>query len=310
MQYSIYTWLTFVTLISYNSNGFVQGFSNGWRISSFSIRNRIICNSMDNDNNNNNNNNNKFNVENNDVINAPVLSAQERILQEALGISPESEEEKLERCIQCELEQQRLQDEKKTNIGVAALSFLVALVTYAWQYTHPMPAVQLLAQMQEQSAPLTVIGNNGKPTVMDFWAPWCENCKAEAPTMKKIETVYGNRVNFILVNADQGEAWPLIERFGVDAIPHMAMISSSGSVETALIGEVPGSILKQDIDALLEGKDRDSLPFVMYDAFSSRPDQRQVTFNGDNASQRRVLVNEVESGDSISIDGLPYSIDR
>jgi hypothetical protein len=33
--------------------------------------------------------------------------------------------------------------------------------------------VEILATMQSQSAPLTSIGNNGKPTVIDFWWVLC-----------------------------------------------------------------------------------------------------------------------------------------
>ena len=204
------------------------------------------------------------------------LTKQEEIMM-LLNREPATGEELEQRCIECELEQERLQKEKKTNIGVAVLTFVAAVMSYFWQYFHPMPAVQLLANMQRESAPISVIGSNGKPTVIDFWASWCSNCKAEAPTMKQIEELYGNRVNFIMVNADQGDAWPLIERFGVDAIPHMAMISSSGIVETALIGEIPGAILKADIDALLKEEDP-TLPYVMYDAFHDRPEMRKISF--------------------------------
>jgi len=245
----------------------------------------------------------------NNEMKATGMTRQEAILKEALGIEPETEEEKLERCIQCEIEKERLQKERQTNIGVAVFSFFAAVFSYFWQFTHPIPAIQLLAQMEEQSAPLSVVGRNGKPTIIDFWAPWCENCKAEAPTMKLMESQYGNRVNFIMINADRGESWPLIERFGVDAIPHMAMISSSGIVETALIGEVPGTILQRDIDALLENKD--SLPFVMYDAFKAHPEMRDVTFSEapsvDTVSSS-VPITQTEPSEKVQMEGLPYTI--
>ena len=147
--------------------------------------------------------------------------------------------------------------------------------------------------MQEASAPAAVIGQNGKPTVVDFWAPvryflrmngwnlclchqfllentfsfvftlshsqepvecktqWCENCKLMAPTLVQVEEEYKDKVNFVMVNGDARDAWPLIEAFGVDAIPHMALVSSEGDVETALIGPIPKRILEADLDGKL-----------------------------------------------------------
>ena len=129
-------------------------------------------------------------------------------------------------------------------------------------------------------------------------APWCENCKVAAPTLQSIEQEYGDRVNFILVNGDDGRNWPLIQLFGVDAIPHLALLSDRGDVETALIGPMSRNVLRADIDALLSERDcwekvevqevplekkegkvcHEELPYVMYDAFGNRPDSRRINF--------------------------------
>merc|ERR1712087_1042971 len=103
-----------------------------------------------------------------------------------------------------------------------------------------------MGQMQSNSQPITSIGNNGKPTVVDFWAPWCENCKQMAPTLYQVEQEFKVDVNFVMINGDDPNAWPLIEAFGVDAIPHLALVESDGPVDTALIGRVPKAWLEQD----------------------------------------------------------------
>jgi len=215
------------------------------------------------------------------------LTPQERILRDLGLAEPETEEAKAARIQKLEAERTKLKTQKITNVFVAILAFGAALINYGWKVTHPVTAVEVLAQMQRSSDPITLIGNNGKPTVVDFWAPWCDNCKVAAPTLRSVEKEYGDRVNFVMVNGDLGGNWPLIERFGVDAIPHMAFVSAEGDVETALIGPIPRSVLRADLDALLERagtvtadevKGREPLPYVMFDAFRNQPELRRVKF--------------------------------
>jgi thioredoxin-like negative regulator of GroEL len=106
-----------------------------------------------------------------------------------------------------------------------------------------------------------------------------------APTLHKLEQEYGDRVNFVMVNGDKDSSWQLIEAFGVDAIPHLALVSADGDIETALIGPIPKHILENDLDVLLANAAEQStagpkreLPFQMLDVFANHPEQRRVHF--------------------------------
>ena len=150
----------------------------------------------------------------------------------------------------------------------------------------------------------------GKVVMINFWAPWCGNCKVAAPTLQAIEEEYGDKVNFIMVNADEQsyQNGALISIFSVDSIPHLALLSDEGDVETALIGPMSRNVLRADIDALLSKKEdcgvaaaavdevkkvedvvvpygvpssstqvamcHDELPYKMYDAFGNKPGRR------------------------------------
>ena len=103
------------------------------------------------------------------------LTPQERILKEALGIEPETAAEKEQRQKERRAKIEKIENEKKKNIAVAILSFTVACLNYCWQYTHPVTSLSLLTQMQRNSDDITLIGKNGKPTVVDFWAPVRDN---------------------------------------------------------------------------------------------------------------------------------------
>lgn len=138
-------------------------------------------------------------------VSTPKLTKQEEILQNALNIQPESIEEKSQRLAQAQQIEEEQTKKKSSNILIALLSFSAAILNYLYQYTHPVTDVQLLFAMSQSSAPLTEIGTNGKPTVVDFWAPWCENCKRSASTLAAIEKEYGDSVNFVMVNGDEAK---------------------------------------------------------------------------------------------------------
>lgn len=179
-----------------------------------------------------------------------------------------------------------LKQRRSRNIGVAILSVLLALGNYAYEWTHPATPIQLLVNMERANTPLSDVGKNSKPTVIDFWAPWCENCRYMAPKLFQIEENYKGRVNFVMVNADDPANWPLIEALGVDAIPHMALLESDGTVDTALIGTVPKEWLAGDLDVLIANANKKSdgskqteqqtLPHQMLDVFANRPEDRKL----------------------------------
>jgi thiol-disulfide isomerase/thioredoxin len=109
---------------------------------------------------------------------------------------------------------------------------------------------------------------NNKPTVIDFYAPWCESCKIMASSMRGVEIQYRNDVNFITVDGsdpNNGEFHftifllktkllvflaEIVGAFKVDGIPHLAFITGDNEVKTALIGAVPKTILTEEVDAL------------------------------------------------------------
>jgi thioredoxin-related protein len=57
----------------------------------------------------------------------------------------------------------------------------------------------------------------------------------------------------------------LVDAFRVAGIPHMTLITATGDVRTALVGNVPRDVVVADLDALVSNTE---LPYIRYDAFA------------------------------------------
>jgi len=184
--------------------------------------------------------------------------------------------------------EERIQQRRTNNLIVAAISILLALGNYSYQWTHPKTPIQLLVRMERASSPVSIIGTNNKPTVVDFWAPWCEQCRYMAPTLYQIEESYKDQVNFVSINGDDPQAWSMIEAFGVDAIPHLALVEYDGTVDTALIGPIQKHVLSEDLETLIANSvvssttqtgntaEKQPLPHQMLDVFANKPPEQRI----------------------------------
>lgn len=47
--------------------------------------------------------------------------------------------------------------------------------------------------------------NDGKPTIINFWATWCPPCKKEMPYFQKAYNQYKDQLNFIMINETSQE---------------------------------------------------------------------------------------------------------
>eukprot|EP01041_Mallomonas_annulata_P002304 gene2304-4478_t len=148
--------------------------------------------------------------------------------------------------------------------GIAAISSILGAFLFVFQHSQPVSGAALLNAMAKDSTNLETALCNGKPTIIDFYAEWCESCKAMAPIMRQMEAKYGDKINFVMVDGTDANNMDLVGKFRVDGIPHFAFITKDAEVKTALIGAIPQPIFDDEIDSLAKGK---VLPYDGYDAF-------------------------------------------
>ena len=102
----------------------------------------------------------------------------------------------------------------------------------------------------------SMVLNNDKPVVVDFWAAWCGPCKMVAPVMEKIAQKYDGAVDVVKVDVDANPR--LSQAFGIMSIPTIAFFKP-GSQPMGVVGFRPMEQLDQQF-GLADIKAADSAP--------------------------------------------------
>jgi thiol-disulfide isomerase/thioredoxin len=111
-----------------------------------------------------------------------------------------------------------------------------------------------LESQAQQAIPLEVAVNNGKPSLVEFYANWCTSCQAMAGDLATLKQKYQQDVNFVMLNVDNSKWLPEVLNYGVDGIPHFIFLNNQGSTIASTIGEQPLSIFQENLQALILNK--------------------------------------------------------
>ena len=112
----------------------------------------------------------------------------------------------------------------------------------------------LLKSFGELSVEPEIAFKNNKPTFLEFYAEWCEVCKAMAPKVSALKEEYGKDINFVFLNVDNQQWENYVRKFEVNGIPQVNLFDRKGNLKSTFIGKQDESTIKKSI-AYLESEE-------------------------------------------------------
>jgi len=138
---------------------------------------------------------------------------------------------------------------RRERMLLAAVAAILALALL-WMRGGLNPAGQL-EKLARQSPELPVALADGRPTLVEFYADWCEACRAMAPAMEKLEQRHRGSLDVVMLNVDNPRWQSELDRYEVNGIPQLELFDSAGQVRGRSLGARTGAELESLVEALI-----------------------------------------------------------
>ncbi|MDA1330484.1 MAG: thioredoxin domain-containing protein [Chloroflexi bacterium] len=78
--------------------------------------------------------------------------------------------------------------------------------------------------------------NTGQVQFLEFFAYWCLNCKALAPSVHGLQDIYGDEVNFVYLDIDKVTNAQLMNEYGFYYQPYILVFDEDGTIIQSWVG--------------------------------------------------------------------------
>lgn len=115
---------------------------------------------------------------------------------------------------------------------IMAVALAVALLLLRGGMDNQSP----MEQLARRSIAPDVALSNGRPTILEFYADWCQACREMAPAMLSLEQNTRQQLDIVLVNVDNPRWSDLVDDYDVNGIPQLNFFSADGEARGRSIG--------------------------------------------------------------------------
>ena len=141
---------------------------------------------------------------------------------------------------------------------LVAVALALGLVMLRGGIQSESPMEQLARRSLDPQTALS----NGRPTLIEFYADWCQVCREMAPAMLELEQSSRERLDVVLVNVDNPRWQDLVDRYDVNGIPQLNLFNAEGEPKGRSLGLRSSEELQILSAALLENQPLPALPGV------------------------------------------------
>ena len=131
-------------------------------------------------------------------------------------------------------------------IFLVILSLILALLFFAFKIS--FAGSHSLDKLARKSIDPEIALSNGRPTIFEFYADWCEVCQEMTPAMIKAEQDNPNKLDIVLLNVDNERWLDLIDKYEVNGIPQLSLFDKDGQN----IGKSIGLRSPEEIEIITE----------------------------------------------------------
>jgi thioredoxin 1 len=84
-----------------------------------------------------------------------------------------------------------------------------------------------------------------RPVLVDFWAVWCQPCRALAPTIEAVAEKYASNAHVVKLNVDDNPS--VSQRYGIKGIPTLILFKN-GKEEERVVGATSEQAISRMLD--------------------------------------------------------------
>src|SRR5437773_5237835 len=84
-----------------------------------------------------------------------------------------------------------------------------------------------------------------RPVLVDFWAIWCQPCRALAPTVEAVAEKYSGSATVVKLNVDDNPS--VSQRYGIKGIPTLILFKN-GREEERVVGATSEAAIARMLD--------------------------------------------------------------
>jgi len=127
----------------------------------------------------------------------------------------------------------------------------VGLALVLFVLRNGLSAESPMDQLARRSLAPEVALSNQKPTILEFYADWCEACREMAPAMLETERRTQGQLDVVLINIDNPQWQDLIDRYEVNGIPQLNLFGADGALRGRSLGVRTPTQLKALSESLI-----------------------------------------------------------